>query len=150
MSTIIPSSLHPHDSRLNICMCIIFGFKIMVWFFLFFLCFSMWNTCDNRVIGCLLHYRAENYNTSAVEFMRRLPGVSDSNYRAIMDGCESLAELALLPLEKLAELMGSQKAAKTLREFLDAKYPTLLWGQLVSLHPTHKKCFTLSLDKVVA
>lgn len=70
--------------------------------------------------------RAENYNTSAVEFLRRLPGVSDSNYRAIMDGCESLAELALLPLEKLAELMGSQKAAKTLREFLDAKYPTLL------------------------
>ncbi|KAH1267365.1 DNA repair endonuclease UVH1 [Glycine max] len=30
--------------------------------------------------------RAENYNTSAVEFLRRLPGVTDSNYRAIMDG----------------------------------------------------------------
>ncbi|KAG8363989.1 hypothetical protein BUALT_Bualt19G0079700 [Buddleja alternifolia] len=70
--------------------------------------------------------RAENYNTSAVEFLRRLPGVTDSNYRSIMDGCKSLAELALLPIEKLAELMGGQKAAKTLREFLDAKYPTLL------------------------
>lgn len=70
--------------------------------------------------------RAENYNTSAVEFLRRLPGVTDSNYRAIMDGCKSLAELALLPLERLAELIGSQKAARTLREFLDAKYPTLL------------------------
>ncbi|KAM7491153.1 hypothetical protein LguiA_034074 [Lonicera macranthoides] len=70
--------------------------------------------------------RAENYNTSAVEFLRRLPGVTDSNYRAIMEGCTSLAELALLPLEKLAELMGGQKAAKTLRDFLDAKYPTLL------------------------
>ncbi|XP_016201489.1 DNA repair endonuclease UVH1 isoform X2 [Arachis ipaensis] len=70
--------------------------------------------------------RAENYNTSAVEFLRRLPGVTDSNYRAIMDGCKSLAELALLPLEKLAELMGGHKAARTLREFLDAKYPTLL------------------------
>ncbi|KAI8547037.1 hypothetical protein RHMOL_Rhmol07G0164500 [Rhododendron molle] len=70
--------------------------------------------------------RAENYNTSAIEFLRRLPGVTDSNYRAIMDGCESLAELVLLPLEKLAELMGGQKAAKTLREFLDAKYPTLI------------------------
>ncbi|KAJ7952598.1 DNA repair endonuclease UVH1 [Quillaja saponaria] len=70
--------------------------------------------------------RAENYNTSAVEFLRRLPGVSDLNYRAIMDGCKSLAELALLPLERLAELMGGQKAARTLREFLDAKYPTLL------------------------
>lgn len=70
--------------------------------------------------------RAENYNTSAVEFLRRLPGVTDSNYRAIMDGCKSLAELALMPVEKLAELMGGQKAARTLRDFLDAKYPTLL------------------------
>ncbi|KAK1286890.1 DNA repair endonuclease UVH1 [Acorus calamus] len=69
--------------------------------------------------------RAENYNTSAVEFLRRLPGVTDSNYRAIMDGCTNLAELALLPVEKLAELMGGQKAAKTLREFLDAKCPTM-------------------------
>ncbi|CAK9173322.1 unnamed protein product [Ilex paraguariensis] len=70
--------------------------------------------------------RAENYNTSAVEFLRRLPGVTDSNYRALMDGCKSLAELALLPVERLAELMGGHKAAKTLRDFLDAKYPTLL------------------------
>ncbi|CAJ1928749.1 unnamed protein product [Sphenostylis stenocarpa] len=70
--------------------------------------------------------RAENYNTSAVEFLRRLPGVTDSNYRAIMDGCKSMAELALLPVEKLAELMGGHKAARTLRDFLDAKYPTLL------------------------
>ncbi|KAL9242755.1 hypothetical protein vseg_016724 [Gypsophila vaccaria] len=70
--------------------------------------------------------RAENYNTSAVEFLRRLPGVTDSNYRTIMDGCNSLADLALLPVEKLADLMGGQKAARTLREFLDAKYPTML------------------------
>ncbi|OIS99720.1 PREDICTED: DNA repair endonuclease UVH1 [Nicotiana attenuata] len=70
--------------------------------------------------------RAENYNTSAVELLRRLPGVTDSNYRVLMDGCKSLAELAMLPMERLAELMGGQKAAKMLRDFLDAKYPTLL------------------------
>lgn len=70
--------------------------------------------------------RAENYNTSAVEFLRRLPGVTDSNYRAIMDECKCLADLALLPDERLAELMGGHKAAKTLRDFLDAKYPTLV------------------------
>ncbi|XWS49184.1 hypothetical protein CRYUN_Cryun13aG0142100 [Craigia yunnanensis] len=70
--------------------------------------------------------RAENYNTSAVEFLRRLPGVTDSNYRPIMDGCKSLAELAPLPMEKLAELMGGRKAAQTLKDFLDAKYLTLL------------------------
>lgn len=70
--------------------------------------------------------RAENYNTSAVEFLRRLPGVTDSNYRALMDGCKSLSELATLPVERLAELMGGQKSAKTLKDFLDAKYPRLL------------------------
>lgn len=43
-----------------------------------------------------------------------------------MDGCKSLSELATLPVERLAELMGGQKAAKTLKDFLDAKYPTLL------------------------
>lgn len=71
-------------------------------------------------------FRAENYNTSAVEFLRRLPGVTDSNYRALMDGCKSLSELALLPVERLSELMGGQKAAKTLRDFLDAKCPSML------------------------
>ncbi|XP_009390470.2 DNA repair endonuclease UVH1 isoform X1 [Musa acuminata AAA Group] len=70
--------------------------------------------------------RAENYNTSAVEFLRRLPGVTDANYRALMDGCKNLAELALLPIERLTELMGGQKAARMLKEFLDAKCPTLL------------------------
>ncbi|KAF9617493.1 hypothetical protein IFM89_036697 [Coptis chinensis] len=70
--------------------------------------------------------RSENYNTSAIEFLRRLPGVTDSNYRALMDGCTSLAELAVLPVERLAELMGGQRAARTLRDFLDAKYPTLM------------------------
>lgn len=70
--------------------------------------------------------RAENYNTSAIEFLRRLPGVTDSNYRAIMDGCGSLADLALLPVERLAELMGSQKGARTLKEFLDAKCPSMI------------------------
>uniref|UniRef100_A0ACD5ZPR0 Uncharacterized protein n=1 Tax=Avena sativa TaxID=4498 RepID=A0ACD5ZPR0_AVESA len=70
--------------------------------------------------------RAENYNTSAIEFLRRLPGVTDSNYRAIMDGCNSLADLALLPVERLAELMGSQKGARTLKEFLDAKCPSMI------------------------
>ncbi|XP_047307707.1 DNA repair endonuclease UVH1 [Impatiens glandulifera] len=69
--------------------------------------------------------RAEIYNTSAMEFLRRLPGVTDSNYRVIMDNCNSLSELSMLPVERLAELMDGLKAAKTLRDFLDAKYPTL-------------------------
>ncbi|KAG0495334.1 hypothetical protein HPP92_000025 [Vanilla planifolia] len=69
--------------------------------------------------------RAEKYNTAAIEFLRRLPGVSDS-IRSLMDGCKNLAELAVLPVERLAELMGGQKPAKMLREFLDAKFPTMI------------------------
>ncbi|KAG0501147.1 hypothetical protein HPP92_001219 [Vanilla planifolia] len=70
--------------------------------------------------------RAANYNTAAIEFLRRLPGVTDSIYRSLMDGCKNLAELAVLPVERLAELMGGQKPAKMLREFLDAKFPTMI------------------------
>jgi DNA excision repair protein ERCC-4 len=43
-----------------------------------------------------------------------------------MDGCDSLADLALLPVERLAELMGSQKGGRTLKEFLDAKCPSMI------------------------
>ena len=72
--------------------------------------------------------RAENYNTSAVEYLRQLSGVTNENYKAIMDGWNSLSELPLLPVKKLAKLMGGQKVARILRDFLDAKNPTLLWG----------------------
>ncbi|CAM6083895.1 unnamed protein product [Calypogeia fissa] len=69
--------------------------------------------------------RAENYNTTAVELLRRLPGVTDANYRTIMDGCKSLADLALMPVEQLATIMGGNRPARMLREFLDAKCPVL-------------------------
>ncbi len=69
--------------------------------------------------------RAENYNTSAIELLRRLPGVTDANYRSLMDECKSLAEVALLPAERLAEVMGGKQPARMLRDFLDAKCPIL-------------------------
>ena len=50
-----------------------------------------------------------------VEFLRQLPGVTDSNYTVILDGCQNLVELTLLPVEKLAELMGGQKVARLSR-----------------------------------
>lgn len=70
--------------------------------------------------------RAENFNTTAVELLRRLPGVSDANYRSLMAGCKSIAEMALLSVDELAELMGGKQPARMLREFLDAKCPTLV------------------------
>ncbi|KAI5065253.1 hypothetical protein GOP47_0019948 [Adiantum capillus-veneris] len=79
-------------------------------------------TEDGLIEGDL---RAENYNSTAVELLRRLPGVTDANYRSLMDGCNSLAELACVPMEKLSELMGGNRPARMLRDFLDAKCPTL-------------------------
>ncbi|CAK9870354.1 unnamed protein product [Sphagnum jensenii] len=79
-------------------------------------------TEDGLIEGDL---RAENYNTSAVELLRRLPGVTDANYRSLMDECKSLAEVALLPAERLAEVMGGKQPARMLRDFLDAKCPIL-------------------------
>ena len=66
----------------------------------------------------------ELFNITAVELLRRLPGVSDANYRAIIAACDSLAELAIIPLADLEKIMGG-RPARMLREFLDAKCPTL-------------------------
>ena len=73
----------------------------------------------------LFCFRDENFNTTAMELLQRLPGVSAANYRSLMDGCKSLAELAMTPVERLAELMGGQRPAVMLRDFLDATCPTL-------------------------
>ncbi|KAK6935076.1 hypothetical protein RJ641_035231, partial [Dillenia turbinata] len=65
--------------------------------------------------------RAENCNTHAGQgkSLRQLPGLLDCNHRTLVSGCDSLAELALLPIERPAELMGGQKSARTLRDFSD-------------------------------
>lgn len=64
-------------------------------------------------------------NQSAVEMLRKLPGVSDANYRALLAACNSLAELADMPLSQLEAVMGSARNAKMLRDFLDAPCPRL-------------------------
>ncbi|GLI60024.1 hypothetical protein VaNZ11_002089, partial [Volvox africanus] len=64
-------------------------------------------------------------NQPALELLRRLPGVNDSNYRAILGHVSCLAELASLPLERLEVIMASAKNARALRDFLDAPCPPI-------------------------
>ncbi|GIL92347.1 hypothetical protein Vretifemale_19875, partial [Volvox reticuliferus] len=64
-------------------------------------------------------------NQPALELLRRLPGVNDSNYRAILGHVSSLAELVSLPLERLETIMASAKNARALRDFLDAPCPRI-------------------------
>ncbi len=62
-------------------------------------------------------------NQSAIDLLRRLPGVTDANYRSLMNGVSSLAELATVSQERLEQLMGGAKAAASLYNFLHAPCP---------------------------
>lgn len=64
-------------------------------------------------------------NQSAIDVLRRLPGVTDANFRPLMAAAGSLAGLADLPLERLEAIMGGHQSAKKLREWLDAPCPHL-------------------------
>ncbi|KAL0051045.1 hypothetical protein WJX82_001096 [Trebouxia sp. C0006] len=64
-------------------------------------------------------------NTAAVDMLRRLPGVTEANFRPLMNAASSLAGLAELPLQRLESIMGGAAAAKKLREWLDAVCPVM-------------------------
>ena len=59
-------------------------------------------------------------NQPAIDLLRRLPGITDRNYHNIMSGCESLADLANKSKHELNALLGGEKAARMLYEFLHA------------------------------
>ena len=62
-------------------------------------------------------------NQAAVELLRRLPGVTDANYRPLMAALPNLAALVDMPAEELGRVMGSVKAAQVLLDFLNAPFP---------------------------
>ncbi len=64
-------------------------------------------------------------NQSAVDVLRRLPGVSDANYRGLMHAAPSLADLASLTLAQLEAAMDGRQAAKKLHDWLHATVPLL-------------------------
>ena len=57
-------------------------------------------------------------NNSAIDVLRRLPGVTDANYRGLMREADSLAGLSKMSLGELTVVMGGEVAAKKLKEFL--------------------------------
>lgn len=64
-------------------------------------------------------------NTAAIDVLRRLPGVTDANYRALMREAGSLQRLATLPLARLTLVMGGEVAARKLHEFLQQECQAL-------------------------
>lgn len=68
--------------------------------------------------------RAGAVNEGAVELLRRLPGVTNRNYHALMSACTCLADLVDMSEARLKELMKDEpRNAEVLFKFLHAEYP---------------------------
>ncbi|XP_006004177.1 DNA repair endonuclease XPF [Latimeria chalumnae] len=61
---------------------------------------------------------SEKYNPGPQDFLLRMPGVNTKNCRSITNHVNSIAELATLSQEKLADILGSASNAKQLYEFI--------------------------------
>lgn len=60
-------------------------------------------------------------NTTALEMLRRLPGINENNFRDVSREAGSLSGLASMSMEKMIQVMGSSTAGKRLYEFLHQK-----------------------------
>ncbi|XP_077481213.1 DNA repair endonuclease XPF [Stigmatopora argus] len=60
----------------------------------------------------------ELYNAGPYDFLLKMPGVSGKNFRALIRNADSLADLAKLSQEMLAEILENSNGAKSLYEFL--------------------------------
>ncbi|CAL8283887.1 unnamed protein product [Merluccius merluccius] len=61
---------------------------------------------------------ADLYNPAPYDFLLKMPGVSAKNVRALVSNADSLADLAKLSQERLAQILGHGGNAKMLYEFL--------------------------------
>ena len=66
---------------------------------------------------------AEPYNQEAVDFLRRLPGITDSNYRRAIRAIDTVADLADLSEQEMARILGDARQAKTLHTFINTTSP---------------------------
>jgi len=65
----------------------------------------------------------DNLNDEAVDLLRRLPGITDNNYRRVIARVESIMALCELSEEQIAEVLGDARQAKTLHSFLHTPFP---------------------------
>ena len=59
----------------------------------------------------------EPFNQPAIDVLRRLPGITEGNYRRVLDRVECLADLADMSNDDLASVLGDARQAKTLHDF---------------------------------
>uniref|UniRef100_UPI003AAE2E89 DNA repair endonuclease XPF-like n=1 Tax=Centroberyx gerrardi TaxID=166262 RepID=UPI003AAE2E89 len=61
---------------------------------------------------------ADLYNPGPYDFLLKMPGVNMKNYRSLVKNADSLADLAKLSQDKLAQILENANNAKLLYEFL--------------------------------
>ena len=65
-------------------------------------------------------------NESAVDLVRRLPGVTSANIWNVLKRCDCVKDLCELTSEEVIAMLGSTKNGKQLYDFLHAKTPQLV------------------------
>ncbi len=65
----------------------------------------------------------DDVNAAAVDLLRRLPGITDRNYRKVMRKVESIEKLCGLTEEEIADVLEDARQAKTLHTFLHSPFP---------------------------
>uniref|UniRef100_A0A8D0BB36 DNA repair endonuclease XPF n=1 Tax=Salvator merianae TaxID=96440 RepID=A0A8D0BB36_SALMN len=65
---------------------------------------------------------SDRYSPGPQDFLLKMPGVNTKNCQAIINHIKSIAELATLSQDKLAELLGSVATAKQLFEFIHLSF----------------------------
>jgi len=65
----------------------------------------------------------DDVNDAAVDLLRRLPGITERNYRKVMHKVESIEKLCGLTEEEIADVLEDARQAKTLHTFLHTPFP---------------------------
>ncbi|XP_073071646.1 DNA repair endonuclease XPF isoform X2 [Manis javanica] len=65
---------------------------------------------------------SEKYNPGPQDFLLKMPGVNAKNCRSLMSHVKSIAELASLPQNELAGVLGNAANAKQLYDFMHTSY----------------------------
>jgi DNA excision repair protein ERCC-4 len=66
----------------------------------------------------------EPYNQAGIDFLRKLPGITDKNLRRVLDTIECVADLAEMSQADMAKMLGDNRQARTLHEFLHTEFPS--------------------------
>nr|XP_004652331.1 DNA repair endonuclease XPF [Jaculus jaculus] len=69
---------------------------------------------------------SEKYSPGPQDFLLKMPGVNAKNCRSLMNHVKNIAELATLPQDKLASILGNTGNAKQLYDFIHTTYAEVL------------------------